>query len=192
MAAGVNGWRFKVLYNFQGGSDGNGPLPAPIFDRQGNLYVTTYNGGVNDGGTVFKLSPQANGQWSETVLYRFTDNGLGGADVYNPTAGLIVDASGNFYGTARKGATFDRRLCGGLGCGVCTKSGLSGYSVSTRTRGYELPVFVCNPVRSCICSAKSVGIVTMPCCGVPKTAMSDFKPPTYGTRDLPNPPMRTI
>jgi uncharacterized repeat protein (TIGR03803 family) len=114
---GVNGWRLNVLYNFQGGSDGNGPFPAPVFDSQGNLYGTTYNGGVNDGGTVYELIPSGGGQWSEAVLYRFGQDGLGGMDPYNPIAGVLVGSLGTLYGTTPKGCAQIRNSCNGLGCG---------------------------------------------------------------------------
>ncbi len=74
----------------------NGPLLA---DQTGNLYGTTFYGG-NDScslgcGTVFELSPDGQGGWTESVLYRFT----GGVDGQSPAAGLILDSHGNLYGT---------------------------------------------------------------------------------------------
>jgi uncharacterized repeat protein (TIGR03803 family) len=119
--SGVNGWHLAVLYNFEGASDGDGPFPAPVFDRAGNLYGTTYNGGDNDGGTVYKLAPAGRGQWNETVLYRFGQDGLGGMDAYNPVSGLVLDAAGILYGTATKGCAQNRNSCNGLGCGCVYK-----------------------------------------------------------------------
>src|SRR5436190_2003791 len=43
-----------VLYSFTGGSDGAYPLAGLIADASGNLYGTTYLGGANGYGTVFK------------------------------------------------------------------------------------------------------------------------------------------
>jgi uncharacterized repeat protein (TIGR03803 family) len=111
----VNGWHLSLLCNFQGGSDGDGPFPAPVFDRSGNLYGTTYNGGFNDGGTVYKLVPQGGGEWTETVLYRFGQNGQGGRDPYNPIAGVVLDRVGNLYGTTPKGCAQNQYSCNGLG-----------------------------------------------------------------------------
>jgi uncharacterized repeat protein (TIGR03803 family) len=66
--------------------------PTLIFDNAGNLYGTTYDGGANNWGTVFELSPSGSG-WTETVLYNFTDTeGF-------PTTGVIRDPAGNFYTT---------------------------------------------------------------------------------------------
>jgi uncharacterized repeat protein (TIGR03803 family) len=88
-----------VLYNFTGGSDGGTPQSRLTFDAAGNLYGTTYGGGLGYG-TVFELSPNGNGGWNETVLYSFT----GGADGANPMYSYVVfDSAGNLYGTARNG-----------------------------------------------------------------------------------------
>jgi uncharacterized repeat protein (TIGR03803 family) len=64
----------------------------------GNLYGTTYHGGVHGYGTVFKVA--ANG--TETVLHSFS--GSYGAYLY---AGLIRDAAGNLYGTTYHGGAHD-------------------------------------------------------------------------------------
>jgi uncharacterized repeat protein (TIGR03803 family) len=70
---------------------------------KGNLYGTTSEGGGSGAGTVFKLD--ATGK--ESVLYSFT----GGADGGSPRADLMMDKSGNLYGTAG----------GGIGYGVVFK-----------------------------------------------------------------------
>jgi uncharacterized repeat protein (TIGR03803 family) len=46
-----------VLYRFTGGTDGSFPFAPLVFDGQGNLYGTTSEGGVGNGGTVFELTP---------------------------------------------------------------------------------------------------------------------------------------
>jgi uncharacterized repeat protein (TIGR03803 family) len=89
------GWKETVLYAFTGQPDGAVPYLAPvIFDKAGNLYGTTSEGGAFNRGVVFELSPVGSG-WTETVLYSFTGQGDGA----RPTAGLIMDAPGNLYGT---------------------------------------------------------------------------------------------
>jgi uncharacterized repeat protein (TIGR03803 family) len=95
--------KYKVLHAFNGGNDGGGLWGSLLLDRQGNVYGTTIAGGSKGkGGTVFKLSRQANGTWTQTVLYSFcslsncTDGG-------GSTAGLIFDAAGNLYGTTQSG-----------------------------------------------------------------------------------------
>jgi uncharacterized repeat protein (TIGR03803 family) len=85
-------WTEDVVYSFQGESDGAGPLYGVIFDKSGNLYGTTPNGGsgnCEDGcGTVFQLTPVARGPWTEHVLWKFTN----GSDGAFPTSALILSA----------------------------------------------------------------------------------------------------
>ena len=61
----------EILYTFTGGNDGGDPAAQLIFDSSGNAYGTTVVGGTSNFGTVFKLTPHANGKWTETVLYSF-------------------------------------------------------------------------------------------------------------------------
>lgn len=62
----------RVLYSFGTNlNDGSTPNDGLFFDGAGNIYGTTQNGGVADGGTVFELIPQQDGTWEETVLYSF-------------------------------------------------------------------------------------------------------------------------
>ena len=90
-------WTETVLYSFGSSSaDGQGPLAGLIADASGNLYGTTFNGGTSDLGTVFKLTPSG----SETILHSFSGFPSDGA---YPQAGLIADASGNFYSTTNQG-----------------------------------------------------------------------------------------
>jgi len=88
---------FKVLYAFQGGSDGANPYDyGTMVLYKGNLYGTTTLGGASTNGTVFQVNAATG---SETVLYSFT----GGTDGINPFAGLIRDSAGNLYGTTNAG-----------------------------------------------------------------------------------------
>jgi len=94
-------WTLTVLHSFTGGSDGANPTSVVlVFDAAGNLYGTTSSGGScalysNGCGTVFELTPTAQGQWRESILYTFT----GGNDGALPQSGLIFDSAGNLYGT---------------------------------------------------------------------------------------------
>src|SRR5271170_2332246 len=76
-AAGATG-KFKVLHNFGSGTDGKGHSGAPILDSHGNLYGATAGGGEYGNGTVYELTPQANGTWNETILHNFTAGSDGG------------------------------------------------------------------------------------------------------------------
>jgi len=114
-------WAETVLYSFQGSPDGANPLADVIFDTAGNLYGTTALGGSakcisnSEGcGTVFELSPQSGGGWSEIVLHRF--QAANPQDGKHPQAGLTFDALGNLYGTTADGGTGTN--CNGLGCGT--------------------------------------------------------------------------
>jgi uncharacterized repeat protein (TIGR03803 family) len=95
-------WTEKVLYSFGNGADGATPYAGLIFDAADNLYGTTFGGGTYALGTVFELTPAAGGTWTEQVLHSFTGNGTDGAYL---SAGLILDAAGNLYGTTTNGGT---------------------------------------------------------------------------------------
>ena len=81
--------------------DGYDVYSGVVFDKSGNLYGTTLWGGAYDWGTVYQLTRKAGGGWAEKVLHSFNDNGTDG---YMSYAGLIIDASGNLYGTTIAGA----------------------------------------------------------------------------------------
>ena len=126
-----SGYTELVLYRFQGGSDGSVPVGGLITDRAGDLYGTTWDGGDTNGdGTVFKLTPDGSGGYSESVLYRF--QGGNGAD--DPVGGLVMDSAGNLYGAAAGGI---RNCALGIGCGVVFKlapNGSGGYTESVLYR----------------------------------------------------------
>lgn len=97
-------WLYSSLYalSFDG---------LPVFessltrDAAGNFYGVTGLGGSGCGygcGTIYKLSPFGGG-WSYTVLYQFT----GGNDGANPTGSVLVDSSGNLFGTASTGGRYN-------------------------------------------------------------------------------------
>jgi len=59
LTPGKFGWTETVLHNFKGSPDGSNPVQGVIFDKAGNMYGTTPNGGETSGnfGTVFELTP---------------------------------------------------------------------------------------------------------------------------------------
>ncbi len=96
-------WTEKILHAFSGNNeDGENPGAGLVLDGQGNLYGTTTLGGTGYG-TVFELTPGANGKWTEKMLHRFVNNGRDGA---GPSTALTLDASGNFYGITAAGGSF--------------------------------------------------------------------------------------
>jgi uncharacterized repeat protein (TIGR03803 family) len=101
-AEGQTAWTETELYTFKGGSDGASPNGGLIPDERGALYGATNSGGNNGTlGTVFKLTPPAEGQtaWTETQLYAFK----GGSDGAMPYAGLTVGKEHVLYGTTEGG-----------------------------------------------------------------------------------------
>jgi hypothetical protein len=117
-------WKEKVLYSFQGGTtDGSSPAGGVVFDAAGNLYGATDQGGGEcppaQCGIVFQLSPPAkNGDpWTETVLHVFKGNASG--DGNTPVGSVIIDSSGNLFGTTGYGGTGNCVLLGEkVGCGT--------------------------------------------------------------------------
>ncbi len=104
LTPGENGtWTSTLLHSFAGSDakDGSSPVGNLIFDGQGNLYGSTRTGGTN-GGTVFKLSPSSDGNWTESVLYSFSV-AKRSTDGNAPTSGLTFDGAGNLYGTTGGG-----------------------------------------------------------------------------------------
>jgi uncharacterized repeat protein (TIGR03803 family) len=105
-AEGSGAWSETVLYGFGGApNDGSLPFAGLIIDKEGNLYGATYSGGASNVGTVFELSPPAKkgGAWTETVLYGF--HGVPNDGSF-PYAGLVMDKSGNLYGTTEEGGEY--------------------------------------------------------------------------------------
>ncbi len=129
-------WKEKVLYSFQGGSDGQTPAGGVVFDSQGNLYGATTGGGstncapVAACGIVYQLAPPAKkgGAWTETILYVFKGKAVNDGEL--PAGGVVADAVGNIYGTTAYG-----------GSGGCVLTGVKGgcgtvYQMSPpRTKG---------------------------------------------------------
>jgi uncharacterized repeat protein (TIGR03803 family) len=109
------GWRYKTIHNFGNSKDGEYPEAGLITDGAGNLYGTTSSGGTHGYGTVFELSPATGGSWSEKLLHSFN---VGGTDGFTPAASLVMDGSGNIYGTTQLGGT-----------GTCTNGSVSGCGV---------------------------------------------------------------
>lgn len=91
---GSGGWTPTVIDTLAGAS-------TPVLDIAGNLYVTT--SGPVSCGAVHKLTPGANGEWSEKILHTFKRDRLGGCD---PSAGIVLDAAGDIYGTTTFGGRY--------------------------------------------------------------------------------------
>src|SRR5207249_2399162 len=83
-------------FNLNNGSNPDGGL---VLDSSGNLFGTTSSGGPGGSGTVFEV---AAGSGAFTTVASFS--GINGS---NPDAGLILDSSGNLYGTTFQGGAHD-------------------------------------------------------------------------------------
>ncbi|HLH79747.1 MAG TPA: choice-of-anchor tandem repeat GloVer-containing protein [Chthonomonas sp.] len=95
-----DGSKFQVLHSFYGG-DGANPYAGVIEGKDGALYGTTYGGGDNGDGVVFKIN--TNGS-NFQVLYSFDFMINDGSNV---NAGVIQGSDGALYGTTEIGGAYD-------------------------------------------------------------------------------------
>lgn len=100
-----------IIYSFQAGKDGMTPLTGLVTTGKDEGCGVTWNGGTHDLGTVYC----GNTSGVETVLHSFVPNGKDG---YNPIGPLVLDKSGNLYGTTANGGNGG---CGVYGCGTVFK-----------------------------------------------------------------------
>jgi uncharacterized repeat protein (TIGR03803 family) len=76
------------------GNNGASPLASLVQGTDGNLYGVTFEGGANNYGTAYKITPGG----TLTTLYSFDIS-----DGRYPSAALVQSANGRFYGTAQEG-----------------------------------------------------------------------------------------
>jgi uncharacterized repeat protein (TIGR03803 family) len=111
-------WKKTLIYS-PDGSAGGGLFGGVVFDKAGNLYgTTTFYGIASENclagcGSVFKLTPGTGGQWTATTLYEFS----GTADGGEPFDRLLLDKTGNVFGTTQYGGD-TTYPCNIFGCGV--------------------------------------------------------------------------
>jgi uncharacterized repeat protein (TIGR03803 family) len=97
----TTGGAITVLHAFKGyPTDGYRPIGILVQGSDGNFYGTTYRGGANNEGSVFKITPSG----AYTLLYSF-HYGNGIFDAQLPVAGLTLGTDGNFYGVATAGGS---------------------------------------------------------------------------------------
>jgi uncharacterized repeat protein (TIGR03803 family) len=126
-AAG-GGWTEQIIYSFAGGTDGGGPNGGLVFDTAGNLYGTTYDGGSENLGTVFELSPVAGGGWTKSVILNGTS--AGGSNFEEN----VTLYSGSLYATAALGGSAN---VGSIYRLISTSSGWRGGVIYTFLGGTD-------------------------------------------------------
>jgi uncharacterized repeat protein (TIGR03803 family) len=94
---------YTVIRAFNPSAGGSIPYGALLMDASGNLYGANSAGGTNGWGTVFELTPNAQGGWTYTELY---DCGVH-MDCAVPMGSLVMDHAGNLYGVTIFGNVFE-------------------------------------------------------------------------------------
>ncbi len=114
LSPSASGWAYSQLYSFcpqYGCPDGFLLNAPPTWDARGNLWGTTFEGGIgrpacsNDSegcGVIYAMTPNGDGTWTYHVIHRFASSPTDGQF---PDAGLTLDAAGNFYGDTEGGGT---------------------------------------------------------------------------------------
>ena len=121
---------FRDVVVFNSATGGSFPYGSLITDASGNLFGTTFLGGTNSNGTVFEIANQSGVYASTaTVLANFNASLNGNMS----RAGLLIDASGNLFGTAGSGGS------GGNSGTVFELVNNNGTYASTPTVVYNFP-----------------------------------------------------
>ena len=88
-------WQEKTLLYFRGGLDVTYFFTDLTY--QNGIFYGASNGGSSNQGAIYTLTPQGQGQWSESAIYSFGQTNSG------PGSRVIFDATGILYGTAGGG-----------------------------------------------------------------------------------------
>jgi len=114
LSPGSSGWTYTDLYDFCATycPDGWHPVAPPIWDNSGNLWGTTFYGGItqspcalpNGCGVVYEMTPNGDGIWTYNVIHQFASSSTDGQGSYG---GLVMDSTGNFYGTTLLGGAYN-------------------------------------------------------------------------------------
>lgn len=114
----------EVLHHFKG-SDGQVPIGGLALDSAGKIYGTTSSGGKHGQGTLFRMDPMHH---SFKTLHHFKGGKRDGA---GPHGEVMIDASGDLYGTTYGG--------GPAGAGTVFRlAGAKTYQVLTALDGVSL------------------------------------------------------
>lgn len=116
----------SVLFSFTGANGGN-PKAGLVFGSSG-VWGTTYRGGAHNLGTVFQLT-LAGGVWQLNFSFPFA-----GANGANPAGAVVLDTSGDVFGTTQFGGPAGCAIAA-VGCGVVFELQPSGNSYT------ETPIY---------------------------------------------------
>lgn len=95
-------WKMNILHKFGAVPDAAGLGGGVVFDKDGNIYGVSAAGGIANSGAIYELTKSKSGKWKETTLHSFPHSTCD----YLPVTTLLVDKSGNLYGTDRCGNNF--------------------------------------------------------------------------------------
>jgi uncharacterized repeat protein (TIGR03803 family) len=85
------------------GAGGAGPNSGPLLEASdGNFYGVTEAGGLRNGGTIFKMTPD----FQISTLYTFQGKSGRSRDGFTPAGGLIQATDSNLYGTTAEGGNY--------------------------------------------------------------------------------------
>ncbi|PYV14648.1 MAG: hypothetical protein DMG21_17465, partial [Acidobacteria bacterium] len=87
-----------TLASFSNGSEGGHLAGNLVQGSDGDLFGTTYKGGMQGYGTVFRV--MTNGELTSLISFSYTNGAF-------PYAGLTRGADGNFYGVTTGGGLYD-------------------------------------------------------------------------------------
>jgi len=102
-------WTESTIYAFAGVPDGGNPASSVVLDANENIYGTTAYGGTqtcdkgghfSGCGSLYKLTPNSGGGWTETLPYNF--HRFQGT-ARNPSGGLLFTADGQILGSSSIG-----------------------------------------------------------------------------------------
>ncbi len=94
---------FQILHAFGAPNDGESLWSAVTLDGKGNIYGTTSAGGLYGLGTVFRLTPDGSGGWSESILHNFPEYT---GDAFGLYGSLTLDGAGDLYGPSSEGGAY--------------------------------------------------------------------------------------
>jgi uncharacterized repeat protein (TIGR03803 family) len=138
-SAGNNGYTNKILKSFTGlNGDGANPSCKLILGFDGWLYGTTYNGGSNNVGVLFKL--QTNGT-SFTILHTFS---TASTDSANPFAGVIQGTNGLLFGVSSNGAASGHGAIFRISTNGTGYTNLRSFNGATTDGAYPVANLVCD------------------------------------------------